>query len=112
MSQENVELVQSLYAAWEHGDFGSTRWAHPQIEFVIADGPTPGSWTGVAGMAEGYRGFLGAWEESHVAADEYRELDDDRVLAFTHYTGRGKQSGLEVGCARRGLAFFTSETVR
>jgi hypothetical protein len=80
MSRENVELVRSIYAAWERGDFGSTEWAHPQIEYVIADGPAPGSWTGLAGMVEGFREFLGAWKEFRVEAQEYRELDSERVL--------------------------------
>jgi ketosteroid isomerase-like protein len=63
MASENVELVRSIYAAWERGDYSSTEWAHPEIDFVIADGPQPGHWTGVAGMAEGWRAFLSAWDD-------------------------------------------------
>lgn len=43
MASANVELVRSIYAAWEHGDFSSTEWACPEIEFVVADGLHPGS---------------------------------------------------------------------
>ena len=100
MSRENVDLVRSLYAAWERGDFSSMEWAHPEIEWVFADGPDPGSRTGVAGMAEGYRGWLGAWEEFRVEPEEYRELDSERVLVLTRWGGRGKTSGLDLGQMR------------
>src|SRR2546422_9583544 len=98
MASTNVELVRSIYAAWKHGDFRSVEWAHPEIEFVRAGGPGP--WTGVADMAEGWREWLGAWEEFRAEADEYRELDDERVLVLDTFSGRGKTSGLEVGRTR------------
>jgi hypothetical protein len=97
MSQENVEVVRSIFAAWERGDFGSADWAHPEIAFVVADGPTPGNWTGVAAMAETWREAMSAFEELCCEADEYRVLDDGRVLVLMHFSGRGKTSGLELG---------------
>jgi hypothetical protein len=44
MSQENVDLVRSIYTPQEHGDYSSAEWADAEIEYVIADGPTPGRW--------------------------------------------------------------------
>jgi ketosteroid isomerase-like protein len=92
----NLELVRSMFAAWERGDWSSAEWAHPEIEYVHADGPAPGSWTGQPAMAEAWRSFLGAWEGFCVEAEEYRELDGERVLVLSHFRGRGKTSGLEL----------------
>jgi ketosteroid isomerase-like protein len=93
---ENVDLVRSIYARWQRGDFGTVDWAHPAIEFVIVGGPDPGNWRGVDGMAEGWYRFLEAWEDFHVMPDEYRELDDERVLVLIRRSGRGQASGLEL----------------
>jgi ketosteroid isomerase-like protein len=96
MSQENVEVVRSIFAAWGRGDFSSAEWAHPEIEFVIGDGPTPGSWTGLAAMAETWGEALSAFDELRCEADAYHVLDNEQVLVLMHFRGRGKTSGLEL----------------
>jgi ketosteroid isomerase-like protein len=100
MASANLDLVRSIFADWEHGDFSSVEWAHPDIEWVMADGPVPGCWKGPVGMTEGWREFRGAWEEYRFEAQDYRELDGERVLVLGRFTGRGKASGLEFGQMR------------
>src|ERR671936_946058 len=94
---ENLDLVRPLYEDWERGDFGSSDWADPEFEFVWADGPSPESWTGVTEITEGWREHSSTWEDWRVEADDYRELDHERVLVFVDRSGRGKTSGLELG---------------
>ena len=96
MSQENVEVARSIYAGWERGDFSWVGWAHPEIEYVIVEGPAPGSWRGLAGLEEGGVGILSAWKGLRVEAEECRPLDDERVLVLTRLSGRGKTSGIEL----------------
>ena len=97
MSRENVELVRSICAPWAQGDFSSADWADPKIEYEIADGPTPGRWTGLSGLAEGWRSFLTAWENFTAEAEGYIELDDERILVPLRNKGQGKRSGLDIG---------------
>jgi ketosteroid isomerase-like protein len=93
----NLDLVRSIYAGWERGDWSSVGWADPEIEFVLGDWPDAGTWYGLAGMAEGMREFLRAWGDFYIEADEYRDLDGDSVVVLFHVFGRGKTSGLELG---------------
>jgi ketosteroid isomerase-like protein len=96
MGSGHLEFVRSIYAAWERDDYSSTEWAHPDVEFVLADGPDPGSWRGRAGMAEGWRAFLSNWGEYHFEVEEYRELDAERMLVLIRVRGRGRTSGVEL----------------
>jgi ketosteroid isomerase-like protein len=107
VASPNVDLVRSIYADWERGDFSSVEWAHAEIEYVMADGPSPGSRTGLTGMAAGWREWLSAWEGYRTEAEGYRELDGERVLVLAGNTGRGKTSGVEIGHVQpRGAAVF------
>jgi hypothetical protein len=88
MGSASVELVQSIYADWERGDFSSAEWADPDIEYVVADGPDPESRRGVAAMAEANRAFLSAWASFRVRADDFLEVDGERARSRRRPAGR------------------------
>jgi ketosteroid isomerase-like protein len=92
----NLELVKSIYEEWEKGDFSSSAWADPEIELVVADGPTPGTSTGRGEMAARWAEVLRAYEDFRAIPERFQELDDERVLVYIRNRGRGKGSGLEV----------------
>jgi ketosteroid isomerase-like protein len=104
MSSANVDLAQSIFAAWGRGDYSSAAWARPEIELVAADGPSPGTWKGLAGIAEGMRDLLNAWNDLRIVGHEFCELDDGRVLVLARFSGRGKTSGLDLGEMRAQVA--------
>jgi ketosteroid isomerase-like protein len=93
---ENLNLVRSIYSDRERGEYGDIAWADPGIEYVIADGPTPVMLRGLSELADGMRELLSVWQDARIAVDEYRELDEDRILVLLRYSGRGKRSGLEL----------------
>jgi ketosteroid isomerase-like protein len=95
MASTNLEFVRSVFVAWERGEYGSVEWAHSDIEYVVVGGPSPGSVT-AGEVAESWRSYLDAWEDFRIGADGYREIDDERVLVLTRFSGRGKTSGLEI----------------
>ena len=94
----NLDLVRSIYAGWERGVYQSADWANPEIKYTYVGGPSPGTWTGLRAMGEGFRDWFSAWEGARTRVDEYRELDAERVLVLHSFSGgRGKRSGVELG---------------
>ena len=48
-------------------------------------------------ILEVWRETLSLFEGLRAEADEYRAVDDERVLVLMRFGGRGRTSGLEVG---------------
>jgi ketosteroid isomerase-like protein len=51
-------------------------------------------------MTEGWRVWASAWEDYRIVAEEFRELDAERVLVLSRFGARGKTSGMELGQMR------------
>jgi ketosteroid isomerase-like protein len=99
MSEQNLEIVRSAFAAFSRGDIeGILRLCDEGI--VITQ---PSDLPGVSREQRGHRGVVEAlaiWPEQW---DDYRTeilriaaAPDGKVFAATRTRGRGKQSGIEV----------------
>ena len=102
----NLDLVRSIYADWERGDFSSADWADPEIEWTAIGGPEPSNGRGLAAFAATWRDFLAAWGDYRVTADECRKLDADRVLVLLTAHARGRASGLVAEGGTKGANMF------
>jgi ketosteroid isomerase-like protein len=100
----NLDLVRSIYAAWEVGDFSRTsEWADPAIEWVDFGGPAPGGRAGIDAVGEFWREILSSWEELRANPQKYLEVDDGRVLVLSRLSGREKDSGSDLEHTRASL---------
>ncbi len=93
---ENLDLVRSIYADWERGDFTRADWAHPEIELGMPDMPDGGRWTGIPAIARAWRTWLATWSEYRAEPETFREVDSTRVLVLIRSVARGKASGIDV----------------
>ena len=95
MSQENVDALRAVYDEWGKGSFGAggNLW-DPRVVFIpVADLPESGEYHGPEGINEFMRGFLDAWTEVTIAAEEFIEADGS-VVVTTRMHGVGRGSGI------------------
>ena len=97
---ENLDLVRSIYVDWERGDFSHVEWAHSDIDFE-AVGFDPMRTVSAGAMADRWRLWMSAWENYRAEAEDYRELDNDRVLVLMRHSGTGKASGVGIESFKR-----------
>jgi ketosteroid isomerase-like protein len=93
---ENLDLVRSIFTAWERGDFSSAEWADPNIEFASPMGVESETAKGLQQMGAAWGRVIDAWSDLRTRAEDYRELDTERVLVLYTFSGHGRLSGLDV----------------
>jgi len=104
MTSANLTLVQSIYADWEQGDFTQTpRWADERIEWARFGGDGAGAWTGHEAIHEAVGELLDSFDDVRALADHYEDVDDERVLVLTRWSGRERGTGSDVELLRANL---------
>lgn len=96
----NLELYREAIDAWNRRDLVTVlERTAADFEFHTA-GLFPGLepvYRGREGLVEFWNAFIEEpWALLHVEIDDLRELDDGRVLALLTFTGKGRESDVEM----------------
>jgi ketosteroid isomerase-like protein len=97
MSQQNVNLVQSLYEAFERGDIPAILGAmDPDILWDIPQAPgypLGGIHRGPLGIANEFFSIIPMYYQEFAAIPQHVVDDGDLVIVQAEYRGKGKASG-------------------
>jgi len=98
MSEENVEIVRRALEAWGRGDPKAVAdLLDPDVEWSMPPNiPEAGTYTGRDEVLRRLEEFLEAWDDLGVTVEELVDAGD-RVVALVRYSGRGRESGIEIG---------------
>ena len=96
MSQENVEIVRSMYEAFNDGDGErALAYLHPEAELhQPPELPDSGAYYGLAEFQRGINLWLGEWESFRYEIEGLTDAGD-KVLMEIRLWGIAKGSGVE-----------------
>jgi ketosteroid isomerase-like protein len=91
MSQENLEVVRAIYAAWSHGE-SARHLIDADVEYVNPpDAVEGGTRRGRAAFA----GIRDAYEDVRIEPEQFLETGDD-VVVIARISGKGRGSGVQI----------------
>jgi uncharacterized protein len=99
MSRENIELIESAFAAWNRGDIDAfAEHASEDVAWVEIAGRPEGPATERVGrerMRDALGSLFDAFETYHLDLEHLHDTGD-RVVAIVREVARGRASGVEV----------------
>jgi ketosteroid isomerase-like protein len=98
MSQENVEILQRGWAAWERGDMATALADHREDIVVTRVAPLPDAvaYHGRDGMMRMLADWVEQFDEFEMAGVESKDANDSQVVVRVHQKARGKHSGVPI----------------
>ena len=110
MSQENVEAVKVLFAAFGERDLEAiARFLDPQVRIrpAIVGGLEGAVYHGPDGMRQFWADVDAAWAEFRITPEEFREFDG-KVLVLGRVFARGRNSGVPLNSPAAWIAELRS----
>ena len=100
MSEEDLDALRKVYAAWARGDFHvGAELFDPDIEFVLnPDWPDPGVYRGLEAMQRAWGNYLRTWQDWRGEAQEFISAGD-RVFVAVRLRARGRGSDAPIDTA-------------
>src|SRR4051812_7957091 len=95
MSQENVEIVRSIYEGWLRGDMRLDKLDPEMAMFESTTLPGAASAVGIDAARRYLESFTKYWAEIRFEPEEYIDAGD-HVVVVARLVGRGKSSGVAV----------------
>ena len=96
MSQENVEIVRSIYEAFNRGDWDAAfRYTHPDFELTTPPGINAGTFRGCEECQGFWQDAITAFEAVTAEPEEIFE-SGEQVVAFVKTRARPKGSSAEI----------------
>jgi uncharacterized protein len=97
MSQQNVEVVRSIYDAWARDEFpGPAQLLDADIKYVNPPGAVePGTRCGLVAFNRAIEKVFEGWETWEMEPEQFRPLGD-QVAVVVRYRARGRGSRVEV----------------
>ena len=104
MSQENVDVVRSVYEAWARDDLpGPAHLFDAQIEYVNPpEAVEPGTRYGLAAFSRAVRDAFEGWETWQIEPERFIPAGE-RVAVVVRYRAHWRASGVDVGAHESAL---------
>jgi ketosteroid isomerase-like protein len=88
MSEENVEMIRSIYEPLNRGDWAAVfRDAHPEVEITTQRGLTAGTYRGQEAVRRQVQDLLGPFDTWTIEPEEFFDAGD-QVVAFVKVRSR------------------------
>jgi ketosteroid isomerase-like protein len=98
MSQENVEITQRAFEAFNRGDLDllASEFWEPRIEWQTSrEDPDAATHKGSEEVRRYVEQWLDSFEGLHANIEECVDVGDGRIFTWIRWTGRGRASGIE-----------------